>query len=79
MTAYLLIRDNPYFGTSNAKGELTISNIPEGEYTFVIWHEKTGLVRRAVQDGKRVEWKSGRMEAMIAGDTDLGTFEIPLD
>lgn len=79
MSACLLIRDNPYFGVSNAKGELTIPHIPEGKHTFIVWQEKKGLVDRGSQDGKRFDWKQGRMEVTIAGDTDLGTFEIPLD
>ena len=79
MSACLLIRDNPYFGVSNDKGELTIPHIPEGKHTFVVWQEKKGLVDRGSQDGKRFDWKRGRMEVTIAGDTDLGTFEIPLD
>lgn len=79
MSGYLSVRDNPYFGISNAKGELTIPHIPDGKHTFVIWQEKKGLVDRGTQDGKRFDWKLGRIEVMIAGDTDLGTFEIPLD
>jgi hypothetical protein len=78
MGGYLLIRDNPFFGVSNAQGVLTIPHIPGGKYTFVIWHEKCGYVPRATLGGKTQEWKTGRMEATIAGDTDLGEIKIPL-
>lgn len=79
MSGWLLIRDNPYFGSSNDKGELTIKNIPEGKHTFVVWQEKAGFVVKGTQGAKTSEWKNGRMEVEVKGDTDLGEFTIPLD
>lgn len=79
MSGWILIRDNPYFGSSNDKGELTIKNIPEGKHTFVVWQEKAGFVIKGAQGAKTSDWKNGRMEVEVKGDTDLGEFTIPLD
>jgi hypothetical protein len=76
MSGFLLIRDNPFFGVSNDKGELTIKNVPEGKHTFVIWQEKAGFVTKGVQGGKTSEWKTGRIEVTVKGDTDLGEFTV---
>jgi hypothetical protein len=79
MSGWLLVRDNPFFGSSNDKGELTIKNIPEGKHTFVIWQERAGFVTKGTQGAKASEWKSGRIEVDVKGDVDLGEFTIPLD
>jgi hypothetical protein len=76
MSGWLLIQDHPYYGASDANGSLTIANIPEGKYTFTIWHEKPGFVKQGKQNGKVSEWKTGRIDVTIAGDTDLGEFLI---
>lgn len=77
MSGWILIKDNPYFGTSNDKGELTIPNIPEGKHTFVIWQEKAGFVSKGKLKGKDTEWKSGRIDIDVKGETDLGEITIP--
>ena len=79
MGGYILIRDNPFFGVSNDKGEITIANVPAGDYTFVVWHESPGYVVKANKGGKAVEWKQGKMEVKVAGDTDLGEYTLPLE
>ena len=79
MSGWILIRDNPFFGASDDKGELTIKNIPEGKHTFVIWQEKVGFVPKGKLAGKDAEWKVGRIEVDIKGDVDLGEFVIPVD
>ncbi|QDU31629.1 hypothetical protein ETAA8_67890 [Anatilimnocola aggregata] len=78
MGGYLLVRDNPYFGVSNAEGVLTIPNVPEGKRTFTIWQEKAGFVTKGIQGGKETAWKLGRMEVDVKGAMDLGEFAIPL-
>ncbi|WP_254506613.1 hypothetical protein [Anatilimnocola floriformis] len=79
MSGWILIRDNPYFGSSNDKGELTIKNIPEGKHTFVIWQEKAGFVTKGKLAGKDTEWKLGRIEIDVKGDVDLGEISVPVD
>ena len=79
MSGWILIRDNPYFGVSDDKGVLTIKNVPEGKHTFVVWQEKAGFVTKATQGAKASEWKNGRMEVEVKGETDLGEFTVPLE
>lgn len=76
MSGYLLIQDHPFFGASDATGTLTISHIPEGKYTFILWHEKGGFIKQGTQNKKVTEWKNGRIDITIAGDTDLGEFLV---
>ena len=78
MGGYLLIRDNPFFGASNDKGEVTIANVPEGKHQFTIWHERPGYVTKAKQKGKDVAWALGKITIEVKGETDLGEFLIPV-
>lgn len=77
MSAWLLIRDNPYMAVSDAKGKLTIKNLPVGKWTIQFWHEKAGFVSETTQDGKKTEWKRGRLEIEIKpGENDLGAVTL---
>ncbi|MCG6155028.1 hypothetical protein [Rubinisphaera margarita] len=68
MTAYWLVVDHPYAVVSNDKGEFKIENVPEGEHTFRIWHERVGYIER----GLDVEIKDGET-------VDVGTIEVDAD
>jgi hypothetical protein len=54
MGAWIIAVDHPFFGTSGEDGNFTIKNVPDGEYTFVAWHEKYGTSEQkaTVKDGK---------------------------
>lgn len=52
MRAYVLPRENPYFGVSNADGEVVIKNLPVGSLEFVAWHGKSGYVEAAGEKGR---------------------------
>ena len=77
MSAYLLVRENPYMAASAADGTFTIKNLPTGEHEFQLWHEKTGYLRD-VQVGDGQASNKGRVKITIKpGSNDLG--EIKLD
>lgn len=38
MLAYILVVDTPHFGKSDAAGKLKIEHMPNGKYTFRVWH-----------------------------------------
>lgn len=40
MSAVVLVLDNPYFATPDAAGHYAIPNLPAGDYTVVVWHER---------------------------------------
>lgn len=48
MGAYLAIMDHPFFSVSNAQGEVTIQNLPEGKYTIEAWHESLGTQTKEI-------------------------------
>jgi plastocyanin len=41
MSAVIIALDTPYYGTSNAAGEITIPNVPAGRYNLHVWSEGT--------------------------------------
>jgi len=65
MAAYVLIQDHPYGAVSNQQGELVISNLPVGEHTIQIWHERTGELSDIKIDGDSFSWRKGRVKVNI--------------
>ena len=39
MSAVVIALDTPYYGISNARGEVIISNVPAGRYNMHVWYE----------------------------------------
>ncbi len=64
MLAYVQVVDTPHFAKSDAAGKLKIDNMPNGKYTFRIWHyNQAGNVAEQVlqlnRDGQTLEFKVG--------------------
>ena len=62
MLAYVQIVDTPYFGKADASGKLKFERIPNGKYTFRVWHyNQAGSVAEQVQqlskDGHSIEFR----------------------
>ncbi len=78
MRGWLVIQDTPYAIVSDANGEFEISNLPSGNWTFQVWHEKAGAIAKPTVDGKPANWSKGRFEVTIQADetTDLGHVEL---
>lgn len=49
MSAWIIVRDNPYFSVTGNDGAYVIEDIPPGTYTMTTWHESLGRVERTVQ------------------------------
>jgi hypothetical protein len=49
MKAYWVICDHPYMALTDKEGKFKIENLPEGEYEFTVWHERTGYIDRALK------------------------------
>ncbi len=62
MTAYQLPVDHPYAAVTDENGAFTISDLPPGKHSFVVWHEAAdgGFVERKFA----VEIKSGEKTEM---------------
>lgn len=77
VAGYLLVLDQPHAASSDADGRLTIRDIPIGKRAFVVWHERCGFVKRAVQAGQPIEWTDGIMPCTIkSGENGLGEFAL---
>ncbi len=42
MKAYLGVFDHPYFAVTDADGRFSLSQVPPGDYTVTVWHERFG-------------------------------------
>lgn len=42
MHAYIGVVDNPYFAVTGPDGSFELKNVPPGDYTIGVWHEKLG-------------------------------------
>ncbi len=73
MNAFVLVRDSPYMATTDAEGRFRIENLPVGEHTFVVWHERAGYLSDAPFDeGARVAERGRLTVTIAAGENDLG-------
>jgi plastocyanin len=42
MNGAIAVMDNPYFAITDENGSYTIDNVPPGNYTLAVWHERLG-------------------------------------
>ncbi len=42
MSGVIVVMDHPYFAKTDEKGAFRLSDVPPGEYTVTVWHEKLG-------------------------------------
>jgi len=42
MHAYIGVVEHPYFAITGPDGSFDLSNVPPGDYTLAVWHEKLG-------------------------------------
>lgn len=78
MNARAVVKDHPYMASSDADGSFEIKNLPAGKHTLQLWHEKSGYVSEAKQDGKSVKWKRGRVEVEVKDGQAVDLGEIKL-
>jgi hypothetical protein len=57
MLAWVHVADSPYYAVTGEDGVFTITDIPPGEYTLVVWQEFTGVVEQpvVVRAGETIE------------------------
>ena len=48
MSAFVLVRDNPYFTQPSGDGSFSIPNVPHGDYVLHAWHERSGEQEQVV-------------------------------
>jgi len=77
MSSWVWVTDNPYATVSDEHGEFSISGLPNGTYTLVMWHEGWNL--KEVKDGRPVFSGPIREERQItvtAGNVAETNFEL---
>lgn len=74
MKSYLFISAHPYIGVSDNLGAITIKNVPQGEWTFIMWHEAGGFIQKGLLGTTPTEWKKGRIKVKVGpGLNTVGT------
>jgi hypothetical protein len=48
MSAYVLVRDNPFWARPDAEGVFEIPDVPAGTWVLKAWHERSGEASRTV-------------------------------
>jgi hypothetical protein len=70
MKAHWLVTDHPYVAVTDADGKFKIDNLPVGEHTFRVWHERPGYINCA-------EFKRDLKVKVEAGKTTVvGPFKV---
>lgn len=78
MRGYYFVTDHPFVAVTDATGRFTVPDLPPGEWTFHVWHERTGYIENVVDaGGQKAEWPKGRFTVTIKpGENDLGWISI---
>jgi hypothetical protein len=48
MHSYIGVVDHPYFAVTGPDGKFQWKNVPPGDYTVAVWHEKLGKQEQQV-------------------------------
>lgn len=77
MIGYMVVKDHPYVAVTDAEGKFSLKNLPAGEWTIRVWHEKPGYIKDAKRSGKEEAWDAGRAAVTIkAGENAWGDVEL---
>lgn len=53
MRAYLIVTEHPYTAVTNNNGRFSLDQVPAGEYTLRLWHERLGEMKHMVAVGDK--------------------------
>lgn len=78
MKGRVMVRSNPYFAVSDAKGNFEIKDLPAGDLEFVVYQETAGYVTDATMKGEKATWPKGVVKITIepGKTTDLGDIKL---
>jgi plastocyanin len=49
MRGWVVVARHPFYAITNGQGRFTLDNLPPGQYTLRLWHERLGEASRAVK------------------------------
>lgn len=61
--AYVVVKENPFFALTDAKGEYEISSLPPGRYTLQAWYEGKVIESKTIEVGtakQTINFKASR-------------------
>lgn len=57
MSAWIVVKENPYFALTDEEGRFTIEDVPPGTYKLQAWHESLGINTKEINLGPNEELK----------------------
>ncbi len=57
MSAWIVVKENPYFAMTDERGHFTIEDVPPGTYKLQTWHETLGTNVKEIKLGPNEELK----------------------
>ena len=79
--SFVLVRSHPYMAVVEPSGKFTISELPIGAWTFMVFSTESGRwITRGIINHNPVSWPHGLVNIDIkSGDNNAGTIEVFLD
>ena len=82
MKCFVIVKEHPYVGVSDADGNLVIKGLPAGEeLKFRVWHENQNKAISEVSiNGKKEKWDRGYVTMTPKpGENNIGTIKLTPD
>jgi hypothetical protein len=77
MSAWLVVREDPYAAVTDKDGRFTIKNLPAGkELEFRLWQEAAGYLKNATFKGGKTDARGTFKFKLKPGDNDLGDIKV---
>lgn len=70
MQGIVMVQDHPYVAITDEDGKFELANLPAGDLTLKVWHEKSGYIQSVNLDGKTASWKKGRYKLNLKKDEE---------
>lgn len=77
MIGYMIVKDHPYVAVTDKEGKFELKNLPAGEWTLRVWHEKPGYIKEAELSGQSQKWEAGRVTVNLqTGNNTWGDVKL---
>jgi hypothetical protein len=77
LSGWIIVKATPYMAATDNNGQFTIQNLPQGDWTFQVWHESAGHIESITINGDKMRWENGLFGYNVGpGVNDLGNVLI---